>query len=106
MSVRHIRKNDMVMATAGENRGKTGKVLQVVPSRGRALVEGLNLVRKHLRRSQERPQGGIVDRESPMPLASLMLHCPACKKGVRIKRVRESDKSIRKCRKCGHTFDV
>ena len=106
MSIRKIRKNDIVVVVSGANQGKTGKVLQVFPASGRAGVEGVNLVRKHLRKTQERPQGGVADQEAPLALSKLMLHCPACKKGVRISRAQEAGKSIRKCKKCGHSFDV
>lgn len=106
MSIRKIRKNDVVEAIAGGSRGKTGKVLQVFPASGRAIVEGLNLVKKHTRKTQDRPQGGIVDKEAPIALSKLMLHCPACKKGVKIHRLTEAGKRVRKCRKCGHSFDV
>jgi large subunit ribosomal protein L24 len=106
VSVKKIKKNDVVMVISGSNQGKTGKVLQVFPVSGRAVVEGVNLVRKHLRKTQERPQGGIADKEAPMALSKVMLHCPACKKGVKITRAKEAGKSIRKCRKCGHSFDA
>ena len=106
VSIRKIKKNDVVMVIAGEDHGKTGKVLQVFPASGRAIVEGLNLVRKHMRKSQDRPQGGITDKEAPVALSKLMLFCPACKKGMKIHRVREANKSVRKCRKCGHPFDA
>lgn len=106
MSVRKTKKNDIVVAVAGDERGKTGKVLEVFPARGRALVEGLNLVRKHLRKTQDRPQGGMADKEASMALSNLMLYCPTCKKGVKIRRAREAGKSIRKCKKCGHSFDM
>ena len=106
MSVRKIRRNDVVTVISGTNQGKTGKVLQVFPSSGRAVVEGINLVRKNLRKTQERPQGGITDKEAPLALCKLMLHCPSCKKGVKIHRTQEAEKSVRKCGKCGHSFDV
>jgi len=101
----HIRRNDTVVAIHGRDAGRTGKVLAVFPARGRALVEGLNLVTKHLRKSQDRPKGGITQKEAPLSVANLMLHCPHCKKGVRVRRVREGDRKIRRCRRCGHTFD-
>lgn len=104
----HVRKNDIVVARKGRDAGasKTGKVLAVFPDKGKALAEGLNMVTKHLRKSQEHPKGMILKRESPMPLANLMLFCPQCKKGVRSLRINnEKGKRIRKCRKCGHLFD-
>ena len=106
MSIRKIRKNDVVVVMAGASRGKTGKIMQVFPAKDRAIVEGVNMVHKHLRRSQERPQGGMIDKEASIAISNLMLSCPACKKGVKVNRVKESGKHVRKCRKCGHAFDV
>lgn len=103
----HIRKNDIVVARSGSAAlgKKTGKVLQVFPARGRAIVEGLNFVHKTLRKSQDNPKGGIIKKEAPIALANLMLYCPQCKKGVRIKReLDENHNKIRKCLKCGDKF--
>lgn len=105
MSIERIRKNDAVIAVSGTSAGKSGKVLQVLPAKGRAIVEGLNLVKKCMRKTQDNPQGGIAEKEAPIALSNLMLQCPDCKKGVKISRSRDGDKSIRKCRSCGHAFD-
>jgi large subunit ribosomal protein L24 len=93
------------MANAGAEAGKTGKVLQVLAGRGRVVVEGLNVGRKTLRRSPEAPQGGMMDRERSMALSNVQLYCPDCKKGVRLTRARDGERSVRKCRACGHQFD-
>ena len=102
-----IRRDDIVVAVTGKNaaQGKTGKVLRVLPRKGKAIVEGFSMVKKALRRNQDHPQGGIGDQESPVPLSKLLLHCPECKKGVRVGVKTEGGKKIRKCRKCGHQFD-
>ena len=100
-----IRRNDTVMVCAGASAGKTGKVLQVIRGKGRALVEGANTVKKTLRKSQDNPQGGIVERENPIALSNLMLFCPQCKKGVRAGRVVDGEKKGRKCKSCGHLFE-
>ncbi len=103
----HIRRDDIVIARAGApaSAGKTGKVLQVFPGRGRAIVEGLNYIHKTLRKSQDNPKGGIVKKEASIAVANLMLFCPHCKRGVRVARaVSEQGKHVRKCRKCGHQF--
>jgi large subunit ribosomal protein L24 len=105
MSVAGIKRNDTVVGISGVNKGKTGKVLHVFPKTGRAIVEGLNIVKKTLRKSQDNPQGGISEKEAPLRLSNLMLYCSTCKKGVRITRTRDGDRPIRKCRKCGHSFD-
>jgi large subunit ribosomal protein L24 len=67
----HVRKGDLVEVLAGDDRKRRGKVLQVLPKRGRALVEGLNLVKKHMRKSQDNPQGGIVEQEASIALSNL-----------------------------------
>lgn len=71
MSKARIKKNDTVMVIAGADKGKTGKVLSVSPKHGTAIVEGLHLVKKTIRRTEQTPQGGIVDRESPIDLSNL-----------------------------------
>lgn len=67
----HIKKGDTVEVIAGEGKGKTGKVMQLDPKSGRALVEGLNLVKKHMKPTQDNPQGGIVDMEAPIAISNL-----------------------------------
>lgn len=99
-----IRKNDTVMAMSGDDAGRSGKVLELNPGSGRALVEGLNVVSKAMRKSKDRPEGGIVTREALMPLSVLLPFCPACKKGVRVKRVDVKGKKTRQCVNCGHQF--
>lgn len=66
-----VRRDDVVLVIAGEERGKTGKVLQVLPLRRMAVVEGLNMVKRHVRKTQEKPQGGIVEKEAPLPVSKL-----------------------------------
>jgi large subunit ribosomal protein L24 len=105
VSVPRIKKNDVVIAISGSDAGKTGKVLQILASGDRAVVEGLNLMSKAIRKSQDRPQGGIIEKEGPMAMAKLMLYCPDCKKGVRISREKDGEKSVRRCQKCDHSFD-
>ncbi len=103
-----IHKDDIVVARSGSAAvgNKSGKVLQVSRKRGSAVVEGLRFIHKNLRKSQDNPKGGIIKKEAPIALANLMLFCPHCKKGVRIKRERDEKQiKIRKCRKCGHNFD-
>ena len=105
MRVSSIKKNDTVIAIAGAQSGKTGKVLQVLPASQRVLVEGLNLRKKTLRKSEEHPQGGIVDREVPVAVSNVQLYCSNCKKGVRVGRERSTESVVRKCKSCGHAFD-
>ena len=67
----HIKKGDTVTVIAGDDKGKSGKVLQIVPQSGRALVEGVNFVKKHMRESDEHPQGGVVEMEAGIAISNL-----------------------------------
>ena len=98
----------MVIAIGGADAtaNKTGKVLQVFPARRSAIVQGMHLIKKHMRKSQDNPQGAIVEKESPVALSNLMLFCPRCKKGVKSRVERKAgQKAQRQCRACGHAFD-
>ena len=105
MSVARIKKNDTVIAIAGESAGQTGKVLRVMADKGKAVVQGLKLVKKAVRRSQTSPNGGFVDRETPIDLSNLMPYDPDKKKGVRINRVTEGDKKVRKSKASGKVLE-
>ena len=104
MSKLRIKKGDTVIATSGSNAGKTGKVMQVLPA-GRAVVEGLNIVKKTIRKSQDNPQGGITDMEAPLDISNVMLYCPHDKKGVKVRLEIDGESKVRKCKICGHAFD-
>ena len=105
MSVARIKKNDTVVARSGEYAGQTGKVLRVMAEKGLVVVQGLNMVKKAVRRSQTAPNGGFVDREAPIDLSNLMPYDPDKKNGVRISRVREGDKTVRKSKASGKNLD-
>jgi large subunit ribosomal protein L24 len=72
MAAPHVKKNDNVVVLSGEDKGKVGRVLAVLPTKNRVLVEGVNIVHKAVRKSQDRPQGGIVTKEAPIALAKVM----------------------------------
>jgi len=82
--VNKIKKNDMVYVLTGRDAGKTGKVFRLYSKKGVALVEGINYVKKHARKTKQDQQGGIVHKESPVHLSSIALHCKTCKKPSRI----------------------
>jgi large subunit ribosomal protein L24 len=79
-----IHKNDMVMVISGNSRGKTGKVLKVYPDEGRVIVEGVNIIKRHTRPNQRNPQGGIVQRESPINASNVMLLDPKSGEPTRV----------------------
>ena len=96
-----IRKGDTVMVLSGKDRGKSGKVLQVWPDRDRALVEHLNLVKHFERRSQQNPQGGVIEREGSIALSKLAPACPNCHKPSRVGwSVSADGQKQRLCRRC------
>jgi large subunit ribosomal protein L24 len=78
-----VRKNDTVQVISGEYSGKTGKVVKVFPDKNRALVEGLNIVKRHTKPNRKTQQGGIVQKEAPIHLSNLMLICPKTGKPTR-----------------------
>lgn len=73
MSSLHIKKGDMVVVLSGEEKGKVGKVLAVYPGKERTLIEGVNIVHKAMRKSQDNPKGGILTKEAPISVAKVML---------------------------------
>lgn len=75
----HVKRGDTVLVLSGSDAGKTGKVLQVLPKQGRALVEGVRLVTKHLRKSQDNPKGAIVKKEAPIHVSKLKRQAAAAK---------------------------
>jgi large subunit ribosomal protein L24 len=91
MSKLHIKKGDTVYVNTGENKGKTGKVLKVFVSEGRAIVEGVNMVSKSTKPSAKNPQGGIVKKEAPIQVSNLNVVDPKTGKPVRVGRRESSD---------------
>ncbi len=79
-----IRKNDNVMIISGNDRGKTGKVLKVFPKKLRIIVEGINVRKKHTKPSQNNPQGGIIEKESPIHISNVMLLDPKSNEPTRV----------------------
>jgi large subunit ribosomal protein L24 len=80
----HIRSNDIVQIVTGEDVGQRGKVLKVIPKRGKVVVEGVNRVYKHMKRSQKNPQGGRLSKEMPIDVSNCMLVDPSNDKPTRV----------------------
>ena len=98
----HIKKNDTVVVLAGEDKGKTGKVLKVLVEKNRALVEGVNMVSKSTKPSAKNPQGGIVKQEAPIHISNLSLVDPKSGKATRVGiKVTEDGKKVRIAKKSG-----
>lgn len=97
-----IKANDTVEVMAGDDRGQRGKVLTVDRQAGRVVVEGVNRVYKHVRRSQKNPQGGRLSKEMPVQMSNVALVCPKCGKPTRVgARFLEDGSKERYCKKCG-----
>ncbi|MDK1031803.1 MAG: 50S ribosomal protein L24 [Planctomycetia bacterium] len=98
----HIRRDDTVEVIAGEDKGVRARVLQVDAARGRVIVEGVNRVFKHLRKSQRHPQGGRLEKEASLDASNVLVVCSECNRGVRSGwRRDESGAKRRVCRRCG-----
>lgn len=102
---------DPVVITAGKDRGKQGQILRTLPRSGKVVVQGLNIVRKHVKAGQRAGgnrtmQGGIIDFEAPIDRSNVMLVCPTCGKPTRIKHVvLESGEKAMQCRHCGEPYE-
>ncbi len=100
-----IRKNDMVMVIAGRERGKTGKVLKVIPDRARVIVERMNIVKRHSKPRGAASPGGIVEKEAPIAISNVMVFCEKCNAPVRVGIKLAADGArTRVCRRCGEAL--
>jgi large subunit ribosomal protein L24 len=102
----NIKKNDTVQVIAGKDKGKSGKVMRIIPKKERAIVEKLNMVKRHLKPSQQTRQGGILEKESPIQISNLMLICTKCMDPTRVGyRVLDDNRKVRFCKKCKEVID-
>jgi large subunit ribosomal protein L24 len=103
----YIRKDDQVEVITGDDKGtrserRVAKVLRVIPSRNKIVVEGVNRVYKHMRPTQKNPQGGRLSKEMPIDASNVMLYCSKCNRGVRIgHRFTDEGQKQRYCKSCG-----
>lgn len=101
----HIKKDDLVEVNTGEERGRRGRVLEIIAGKNQAIVEGINLVKKHQRaRSQTKPSG-IVTVPGPLHLSNLVLICSKCGKKVKIRKEKIENRRVRICKKCGEIIE-
>ena len=102
-----IRKNDNVVVISGRDRGKKGRVLRVVPAKGRVIVEGVNFIKRHTKANpRANVKGGIVEREAALHASNVQIVCPECSRPTRIGSRRLDDGSrVRFCRKCNGVVD-
>ncbi|MFO7867332.1 MAG: 50S ribosomal protein L24 [Candidatus Aminicenantes bacterium] len=107
MEKMNIKKGDTVVVINGKDKGKSGKVLKVLPEKKGVIIEKLNFVKEFIKRDQSKNiQGGIMEKEAPVHVSNVMLYCPECGQGVRTKSVKLEDGSrVRVCSKCDMTFE-
>lgn len=102
----YLKKDDQVEVIAGKDKGRVGKVLRVFPDENKAIVERVNMVKRHTKAREMNQQGQIVDKESPIQVSNLQLICPECTKTGRIgKRILDDGKKIRFCKSCGESIE-
>ena len=101
MNKMSIRKDDLVVVLSGKDKGKQGKVLEVMPKSGKVVVEKINVVTCHVKPRKQGEEGGIVKREAAIYASKVQVVCPKCDKGTRVAYKVTDGKKVRVCKKCG-----
>jgi len=96
-----IKKDDKVLVISGKYRGKKGKVIKAYPNKGELVVEGVNLVKKHVKPKKSGEKGQVVEMPSPFPASNVKVICPKCSKAARVGYKIEGKGKYRVCKKCG-----
>ena len=104
MAKLHIKKDDVVIVLSGNSKGVKGKVIATSPEEGKVIVEGANVIHKHVKPRRQGEAGGIIDAEGAIYASKVALYCPKCDKGVRTHIEMIDGKKVRVCAKCGHKF--
>ncbi|MFD1021216.1 50S ribosomal protein L24 [Thalassobacillus hwangdonensis] len=101
----HVKKGDKVMVISGKDKGKQGTILEAYPKKERVLVEGINVVKKHAKPSQDNPQGGILNQEAPVHVSNVMPIDPKSGEPTRVGYKEENGKKVRIAKKSGEALD-
>ena len=96
-----IKKGDTVQVLAGNDKGKTGEVLEVIPKDSKVVVKGVNVRKKHIKPRKQGDEGGILSIECAIDSSKVNVVCPKCGKATRVEYKIENDKKVRVCKKCG-----
>jgi large subunit ribosomal protein L24 len=96
-----IRKGDTVQVLSGKHRGRRGVVMRALPKAGKVVVEGANMAKRHTKPRRATMQGGIIDKDMPLPVSAVAIVCPACGPSRIGFREDEQGRKLRTCRKCG-----
>ena len=101
MAKLNVKKDDVVIVLSGDDKGTKGKVIATSPEEGKVLVEGVNVIHKHVKPRRQGETGGIIDAEGAIYASNVALYCPNCNKGVRVGYKTVDGKKVRVCKKCG-----
>ena len=101
MNKMSIKKGDLVVVLSGKDKGKQGKILEVMPKSSKVIVEKVNVVSRHTKPRKQGEEGGIIQKEAPIYACKVQTVCPKCGKATRIAHKIEGDKKVRVCKKCG-----
>lgn len=103
----HLKINDQVEVIAGKDKGRVGKVIKVNAADGKAIVEKINMIKRHTKPSQMNQQGGIIEKEAAIDASNLMVICPKCSKTSRVgKKILEDGSKVRICKKCTESVEA
>ncbi|MCX5865849.1 MAG: 50S ribosomal protein L24 [Deltaproteobacteria bacterium] len=103
----HLKINDQVEVIAGKDKGRVGKVIKVNATDGKAIVEKINMIKRHTKPSQMNQQGGIIEKEAFLDVSNLMVICPKCSKTSRVgKKIMEDGSKVRICKKCAESVEA
>jgi large subunit ribosomal protein L24 len=100
-----IKRGDTVQVIQGKEAGKKGKVLHVLETKERVMVERVNFIKRHVRPSKKLPQGGVIEREASMHISNVQLVCPSCGQPARVGVRKDGDQKVRYCKKCNVQVD-
>ncbi len=102
----HVKKDDTVSILSGKDKGKTGRVLRVLPEKGRVVVESINIVKRHTRPNQQNSEGGILEKEATLDISNVQLVCSSCDTAARTgMRTLDDGNKVRFCKKCNEIVD-
>ena len=102
----HVKKGDVVQVITGKEAGKRGKILSVDTAKGRVVVEGANMIKRHMKPTRDNPQGGILEKEGTIASSNVLLYCSKCRAPVRYgKEIKSDGTKARVCKKCGEVLD-
>ena len=100
-----IKQGDTVLVKSGKSAGTSGKVMESIPKKGKIIIEGVNIVKRHRKATSQRKESGIIEKPAPIDVSNVMLMCPKCKMPTRVGYSVVDGTKKRMCKKCHKSFD-